>query len=64
MSDAAPVRDGALRDSYDLVVVGAGPAGVAAATLAAGLGADTLLLDEQPAPGGQIYRAITETPLR
>jgi NADPH-dependent 2,4-dienoyl-CoA reductase/sulfur reductase-like enzyme len=64
MSDAAPVRDGALRDSYDLVEVGAGPAGLAAATLAAGLGADTLLLDEQPAPGGQIYRAIIETPLR
>jgi NADPH-dependent 2,4-dienoyl-CoA reductase/sulfur reductase-like enzyme len=65
MSDATPHRDGAagLRDSYDLVVVGAGPAGLVAATLAAGLGADTLLLDEQPAPGGQIYRAITETPL-
>src|SRR5260221_12383593 len=64
MSGAPPCRDDALRDSYDLVVVGAGPAGLAAATLAAGLGADTLLLDEQPAPGGQIYRAITETPLR
>src|SRR5258708_29189089 len=64
MSGAPPCRDDALRDSYNLVVVGAGPAGVAAATLAADLGADTLLLDEQPAPGGQIYRAITETPLR
>jgi NADPH-dependent 2,4-dienoyl-CoA reductase/sulfur reductase-like enzyme len=63
MNDAPP-PNGNLRDSYDLVVVGAGPAGLAAATLAAGLGADTLLLDEQPAPGGQIYRAITETPLR
>jgi NADPH-dependent 2,4-dienoyl-CoA reductase/sulfur reductase-like enzyme len=66
MNDASPRRDSVagLRDSYDLVVVGAGPAGLAAATLAAGLGTDTLLLDEQPAPGGQIYRAITETPLR
>ncbi|KAG0938225.1 hypothetical protein G6F31_015482 [Rhizopus arrhizus] len=47
----------------DLLVVGAGPAGLAAATLAAGLGVDTVLLDEQPAPGGQIYRAITTTPV-
>jgi len=47
----------------DLLVVGAGPAGLAAATQAARLGMDTLLLDEQGAPGGQIYRAITTTPL-
>jgi len=47
----------------DLLVIGAGPAGLAAATTAAGLGVDTLLLDEQPAPGGQIYRAITTTPV-
>ncbi|CAB3668161.1 Rhodocoxin reductase [Achromobacter denitrificans] len=47
----------------DLLVVGAGPAGLAAATLAAKLGVDTVLLDEQPAPGGQIYRAITTTPV-
>jgi NADPH-dependent 2,4-dienoyl-CoA reductase/sulfur reductase-like enzyme len=48
----------------DLLVVGAGPAGLAAATEAARLGVATLLLDEQPAPGGQIYRAITTTPLK
>jgi NADPH-dependent 2,4-dienoyl-CoA reductase/sulfur reductase-like enzyme len=47
----------------DLAVVGAGPAGLAAATTAAGLGLDVVVLDEQPAPGGQIYRAITHTPL-
>jgi len=36
MNDATPHRDGAagLRDSYDLVVVGAGPAGLAAGRLA------------------------------
>ena len=45
----------------DLLVVGAGPAGLAAATTAARLGVDTVLLDEQAAPGGQIYRAITTT---
>jgi len=47
----------------DLLVVGAGPAGLAAATLAAQQGAEVVLLDEQTAPGGQIYRAITTTPL-
>ena len=48
----------------DLLIVGAGPAGLAAATTAAKLGIETLLLDEQQAPGGQIYRAITETPVQ
>jgi len=43
--------------AWDIVIIGAGPAGMAAATLAAGKGASTLLLDEQPAAGGQIYRA-------
>jgi NADPH-dependent 2,4-dienoyl-CoA reductase/sulfur reductase-like enzyme len=47
----------------DLLVVGAGPAGLAAATLAASLGVDTVLLDEQRTPGGQIYRAVTNTPV-
>ncbi len=49
-------------DTYDLVVVGAGPAGMAAATTAAALGIDTVLLDENPSPGGQIYRSVTTTP--
>ena len=48
----------------DLLVVGAGPAGLAAATQAAGLGLSTVLIDEQPAPGGQIYRAIGTTPVQ
>jgi len=48
----------------ELLVIGAGPAGLAAATRAAGLGLDTVLIDEQPAPGGQIYRAIGSTPVR
>jgi NADPH-dependent 2,4-dienoyl-CoA reductase/sulfur reductase-like enzyme len=42
----------------DFAIVGGGPAGMAAATLAAELGLDTLLIDEQEGPGGQIYRAI------
>ncbi|HKS89350.1 MAG TPA: FAD-dependent oxidoreductase, partial [Stellaceae bacterium] len=42
----------------DLAIVGAGPAGMAAAVLAAELGLATLLIDEQDGPGGQIYRAV------
>ncbi len=40
----------------DLAVIGAGPAGLAAAARAAALGLDTVLIDAQPAPGGQVYR--------
>ncbi len=40
-----------------LVVVGAGPAGLAAAVAAAQAGLDVLLLDAAPAAGGQIWRA-------
>ncbi|MEH6359742.1 MAG: NAD(P)/FAD-dependent oxidoreductase [Amylibacter sp.] len=42
----------------DLIVIGAGPAGLAAASQAASHGAQVMLLDEQSAPGGQIYRNI------
>lgn len=52
-----------LAEHYDLVVVGAGPAGLSAAACAAELGVDILLVDENPAPGGQIYRAIGTTPV-
>ncbi|WP_165842995.1 FAD-dependent oxidoreductase [Paracidovorax citrulli] len=45
---------------YDLVVIGAGPAGMAAATKGAGLGLKVLLLDEQAQAGGQIYRRVQE----
>jgi NADPH-dependent 2,4-dienoyl-CoA reductase/sulfur reductase-like enzyme len=47
-----------MTDSADLIVIGAGPAGLAAATLASEHGLSVLLLDEQAAPGGQIYRNI------
>lgn len=48
----------------DLLVIGAGPAGLAAATRAAELSLHTVLLDEQVAPGGQIYRAVGTTPVQ
>jgi NADPH-dependent 2,4-dienoyl-CoA reductase/sulfur reductase-like enzyme len=42
----------------DVVIIGAGPAGMGAAAAAAGAGAAVVVLDEQPEPGGQIYRNI------
>jgi NADPH-dependent 2,4-dienoyl-CoA reductase/sulfur reductase-like enzyme/bacterioferritin-associated ferredoxin len=58
------VKASDLASSYDLVVIGGGPAGLAAAALAARAGVSTVLLDENAGIGGQIYRAITSTPVR
>jgi hypothetical protein len=52
-----------LAPEYDLAIVGAGPAGLAAASLAARAGLSTVVFDENPGIGGQIYRAITTTPV-
>jgi len=54
----------AARIECDVAVVGAGPAGLAAASACARSGLATLLLDEGAAPGGQVYRAVTRSPLR
>ena len=43
-------------EARDLVVVGAGPAGLAASGAAAERGLTVRLIDEQPAAGGQIWR--------
>lgn len=47
-----------VKESYDIVVIGAGPAGISAALTAFDSGARVLLLDEQPVAGGQIYRQL------
>lgn len=44
--------------SADLVIIGAGPAGMAAARVAAEGGLQVTLLDEQDRVGGQIYRNV------
>jgi NADPH-dependent 2,4-dienoyl-CoA reductase/sulfur reductase-like enzyme len=49
----------------DLIIIGAGPAGMAAAATAAQIGLTVVVLDEQPRPGGQIYRDVDRVaPLR
>ncbi len=42
--------------SCDLLVIGAGPAGLAAAATAGQYGLRTIVLDERPTPGGQVYK--------
>ena len=49
---------------YDIAIIGAGPAGMAAAIESARAGLSTLVLDEQRAPGGQIYRSIEQADAR
>ncbi|SDV48031.1 FAD/NAD(P)-dependent oxidoreductase [Chitinasiproducens palmae] len=43
---------------HDLIVIGAGPAGMAAAATAGELGLKVVVLDEQARAGGQIYRNV------
>jgi len=51
-----------MKQHYQLAVIGAGPAGLAAATLAAEQGVEVAVFDERAAPGGQIYRAMESIP--
>lgn len=53
-----------MKSHYEFVVIGGGPAGLSAATLAAEKGVDTALLDQQSTPGGQIYRATETIPMQ
>ncbi|MYM83202.1 FAD-dependent oxidoreductase [Duganella sp. FT50W] len=46
---------------FDIVVVGAGPAGLAAAHAAAAQGAHVGIIDDNPYPGGQIWRGAPDT---
>ena len=53
---AEPVRD------YDVLVIGAGPAGLAAARAARGHGVRVGLVDAQATPGGQVWRHAVGQP--
>ncbi len=50
------------KSACELAVVGGGPAGMAAATLAAGLGVDVELLDERASPGGAMRWDVNRLP--
>jgi octopine oxidase subunit A len=52
------------QDQYDVAIVGAGPAGLAAAAIVGKAGLSTLVLDENAQSGGQIFRSITSTPVK
>jgi sarcosine oxidase, subunit alpha len=60
-----PAPDPAVYDKKyahtDVLVVGAGPAGLAAAAAAASSGARVILVDGQPEPGGSLLAGRTET---
>jgi len=65
---SVPLRDGDRREAAvdalegEVVVVGAGPAGIAATVHAAEAGAHPLLIDEAPRAGGQIWRHRADAP--
>ncbi len=46
----------------NVIVVGAGPAGIAAAARASGAGASVTVLDDNSSPGGQIWRGSNQAP--
>ncbi len=52
-----------MKDHDELLIIGAGPSGMAAACAAARYGVDVTLLDEQASPGGQIYRKVDTSPV-
>jgi NADPH-dependent 2,4-dienoyl-CoA reductase/sulfur reductase-like enzyme len=49
-----------MKRNFQVLVVGSGPAGIAAAVCAAENGMNVGLLDDNPAPGGQIWRSGTK----
>lgn len=51
-----------MSERFDILVVGAGPAGIAAAVRASASGKRVGLVDDNPAPGGQIWRGGISEP--
>ena len=48
--------------TLDVLVIGAGPAGLVAAATCSQYGLAVMVADEQPSPGGQVYRGVGEAP--
>ena len=53
-----PPADGVRETEPDLLIIGAGPAGLAAAEAAARAGVLATVLDERPRPGGQYFKQL------
>ena len=49
-----------MKSHYEVLVIGGGPAGLAAAAEASRVGLEVALVDEQKTPGGQIYRNVSK----
>ncbi|MFF5287878.1 2Fe-2S iron-sulfur cluster-binding protein [Paractinoplanes globisporus] len=57
-----PARYDAIHAHCDVLVVGAGPAGLAAASAAASAGGRVIVIDDQPRPGGSLLGAGSPVP--
>lgn len=53
-----------MQNSFDIAIIGAGPAGMSAAITARQSGAKIIVLDDKIKAGGQIYRNVTQSPLK
>lgn len=51
-----------MKEAFDVLVIGSGPAGIAAAVTAAQTGRRVGLVDDNPAPGGQVWRSGAHLP--
>ena len=47
-----------MNDIKELVIIGAGPAGMEAAIAAANSGVDVTIIDSAPLPGGQYFKQL------
>ncbi|WP_417803777.1 FAD-dependent oxidoreductase [Thalassospira lucentensis] len=56
IAELCPVPDSIFETNIDVLVVGAGPGGLAAAATIAASGASVVVVDERSAPGGQYFK--------